>query len=80
MLTDNFVIKFSDTTANLVYLGDSDNRILLTLTDNNSKESFAVVVERKEFGLMANFMKGFYEKINTINGFDKNDSSVHYGI
>ena len=53
---------------------------LLYNVDNQTGETFSVVLERQSFGDLVKFMKGFYEEINRINGFDSQDSSVHYGL
>ena len=80
MLTNSFLIEKSDTTINLHYFADSDNRTLFSLVDNQTSETFSVVLERQTFGDLVKFMKGFYEEINRINGLDSKDSSVHYGL
>lgn len=80
MLTDSFLIEKSDTTVNLHYFADSDNKTLFSLKDNQTGEKFSVVLERQTLGELVKFIKGVYEEINRINGFDSKDSSVHYGL
>ena len=80
MRTEQFLVEKSDTSINLHYFNDSDNKTLLSLNDNQTGERFALVLERKTLGDLVKFMKGFYDEISRINGFDSSDTSVHYGI